>query len=61
MMMTVTKFADWPLSIQLLIGVPHVLVAVLAVWFWSPTTRKQLYWYAGGLVYYALFYLIFVR
>ena len=56
-----TKFEDWPLWLQVLVGVPHALLAMILVWVWTPTRKQGLYWAVGLFAYLCLFYLVFVR
>jgi hypothetical protein len=59
--MAMMKFADWPLWLQVLVGVPHALLAGILIWVWSPTNNRGWYWSVGAFVYLCLFYFIFVR
>jgi hypothetical protein len=59
--MTMTKFADWPLWVQLLVGVPHALLAGILAWVWRPLHGRAFYLAVGAFVYLCLFYLVFVR
>jgi hypothetical protein len=43
-----TKFDDWPLWLQLVVGVPHALLAGLLLWAWTPLRKRGFYWAAGG-------------
>lgn len=59
-----TKAQDWPLWLQLLLGVPHAVLASVMCWLWWPKTDKE--WRLFGfLVAYLLlaltFYMIFLR
>lgn len=56
-----TKFADWPLWLQVLVGVPHALLAGVLAFVWRPLRGKSLYWAVGLFAYLCVFYLIFVR
>jgi hypothetical protein len=56
-----TKFADWPLWLQLLVGAPHMLFAGILAWVWTPTGKRGLYWFVGAFLYVCVFYLVFVR
>jgi CHASE2 domain-containing sensor protein len=42
-----TKFNDWPLWVQLLVGVPHALLAGILAWVWRPLQGRSLYWAVG--------------
>jgi len=57
----VTKFEDWPLWVQALVGIPHALLAGILAWVWRPLRGRSLYWAAGLFVYLCLFYLVFVH
>ncbi len=56
-----TKFDNWPLWLQLLVGVPHALLAGILVWVWTPLPGRGFYLAVGLFVYLCLFYLVFVR
>ena len=56
-----TKFADWPLWLQVLVGVPHALLGGILVWVWTPKSNRGWYWAVGLFVYLCLFYMVFVR
>jgi CHASE2 domain-containing sensor protein len=56
-----TKFEDWPLWLQLLVGVPHAILGGVLAWVWTPTRRKGWYWAVGLFLYLSLFYAVFVR
>jgi hypothetical protein len=56
-----TKFADWPLWLQVLVGVPHALLAGVLVFVWRPLRGKSFYWAVGLFAYLCVFYLIFVH
>jgi hypothetical protein len=56
-----TKFADWPLWLQLVVGVPHALLACVLAFVWRPLHGKAFYWAVGLFVYLCVFYLLFVR
>jgi hypothetical protein len=56
-----TKFIDWPLWLQLLVGIPHLLFAIAVGWFWWPTSWRGWCWCAAAFVYLCLFYVVFVR
>jgi CHASE2 domain-containing sensor protein len=55
-----TKFDDWPLWLQLLVGVPHALLAGILAWVWRPLRGRGFYWAVGAFAYLCLFYVIFV-
>jgi hypothetical protein len=55
-----TKFEDWPLWLQVSVGVPHAILAGLLAWVWTPTGKRGLYWALGLCAYLFLFYLVFV-
>jgi hypothetical protein len=57
----ITKFEDWPLWVQVLVGVPHALLAMALVWVWTPTRKQGLQVFVGLFAYLCLFYLVFVR
>ncbi len=57
----ITKFEDWPLWVQVLVGAPHAILAGVLVWVWTPKSNKGWYWAVGLFAYLCLFYLIFVR
>ena len=51
----------WPMWLQLLVMVPHAVLATVLLWIWWPKTpRDWLRWFACG-AYFVLFYLILVR
>ena len=54
-----TKFEDWPLWLQLPLGVANAVGLVWAV-VWTPKTQKGLNWVYAFLAYVFLFQLIFV-
>lgn len=56
-----TKFDDWPFWLQVLVGVPHALLAGVLAFVWRPLRGKGFYWAVGLFVYVCLFYLVFVR
>jgi hypothetical protein len=56
-----TKFDHWPLWLQVLIGIPHLVLLVLIVWIWWPKSNRGWYWFVGVLVYLWIFYLAFMR
>jgi len=56
-----TKFDDWPWWLQVFVGVPHVLLAMILLWVWTPTGKRAFYWAVGLFAYLCLFYAIFVR
>jgi|KBSMisStaDraftv2_1062788.scaffolds.fasta_scaffold586974_1 hypothetical protein len=56
-----TKFDQWPLWLQLLVGVPHALLAMGLVWVWRPLRGRGFYWAVSAFAYLCLFYLVFVR
>ena len=56
-----TKLEDWPLWLQMLVGLPHAILAITLVWFWTPTGKQGWYWAVGLFAYLWLFYVAFVR
>lgn len=44
----VTKFADWPRWLQILIVAPHGILLGITVWLWWPKSDKG--WRKFGLV-----------
>jgi len=54
------KFDDWPLWLQLLVGIPHGVLALYLVWGWSSLRGRGFYWFVGLVAYVWLFYLVFV-
>jgi len=54
-----TKFRDWPLWVQILVGVPNAVGLAWAFW-WTPKTQKGLNCVYAFLVYIFLFQLLFV-
>ncbi len=55
------KFANWPRWLQLLVGIPHVILLAVLTYFWWPKTFKSTMWFVGMVLYLGLFYLVFVR
>lgn len=55
------KLEHWPLWLQLLVLVPHVVLFSAALWLWWPKSRHGRYWLVGVLAYFWLFYFVFVR
>jgi hypothetical protein len=43
-----TKFADWPLWLQIVVLVPHGILGWVAVWLWWPKSEKE--WRKFGFV-----------
>ena len=56
-----TKFEDWPLWLQVLVGVPHGLLAGILAWDWTPTGKRGWYWAVALFAYLCFLYLVFVR
>jgi len=56
-----TKFAHWPLWVQIVVAVPHALLAGLVLWGWWPKTRRGYWWFTGAVIYLFVFYFVFVR
>jgi len=56
-----TKMAQWPLWLQLLVGLPHAALLVVTVWLWWPKSRKAWLRFVAVLAYLWLFYFVFVR
>lgn len=57
----ITKFEDWPLWVQVLVGIPHAILGGVLVWVWTPKSNKGWYWAVGLFAYLCLFYLVLVR
>jgi len=54
-----TNIENWPLWLQLLVGLPTLIGAFWTV-IWTPKTRNGSYFTYGFLGYFALFYACFV-
>jgi len=54
------QFADWPYWLQLLVVVPHGILAAVAAWLWWPKTPET--WRKFGIVAaYLLVFLLVMR
>ncbi len=40
-MTLVTKFDQWPLWLQLLIGIPNAIILSIVLWLWWPKKEKE--------------------
>ena len=54
-----TKAEDWPMWLQIAVGVPNAIGLTLA-WVWNPKTEKGLICQFAFLVYIFLFVVLFV-
>ena len=56
---------QWPIWLQLLIGIPNAIVLTVLLWIWWPTNMKEFKRYRIVTIPYIilvfLFYLIFIR
>jgi hypothetical protein len=57
----ITKFEEWPLWVQVLVGVPHAFLGGVLVWAWTPKSKRGWYLAVGLFLYLCLFYVVFVR
>ena len=56
------KIETWPMWLQIVVMVPHALLAGALLWLWWPReSAKQRRWFLALSAYFLLFYWIFVR
>ncbi len=56
-----TKLGQWPLWLQLLVGLPHAALLLASVWLWWPKSGKGWLRFVCAIAYLWMFYLVFVR
>ena len=60
-----SKVEQWPLWLQLLLGIPNAIVMTILLWVWWPKNAKELKRYrvlaVPYLILFFLFYLLFLR
>jgi len=56
-----TKVANWPFWLQMLVLLPHGVLLLVLVWFWWPKSGRDLLRWFACFVYLLVFYFVFVR
>ena len=56
-----TKFDQWPLWVQVVVGIPHAALITVMAWIWIPKTSRDWLQFTACLAYLLLFYFIFVH
>jgi hypothetical protein len=56
-----TKFDQWPMWLQLAVGLPHAIFLAVLAWIWYPKTTRDWLFGAGCLAYFLLFYFLCIR
>jgi hypothetical protein len=56
-----TKFDQWPMWLQLAVGLPHAIFLAVLAWIWYPKTTRDWLFGAACLAYFLLFYFLCIR
>jgi hypothetical protein len=57
----VTHIDQWPFWLQMIVMLPHAVLAGALLWVWWPKSKKGLIRWCACWVYLLLFYFVFVR
>jgi hypothetical protein len=56
-----TKIDQWPMWLQVLVVVPHAVLATVLLWLWWPKSDREWLRFLACAAYLLLFYFVFIH